>query len=300
MLHLSQHILLPRPPHLRHRILQHCRCSLRIASLWSHRLAHTRTIRVGVMFRRTQRDDIHIRPPRVRCRQRGLPSLSVRKHRSRKEPQGNPLTQHELYTREEQDTKEVSSLVCRRRCRLLLHSHLSHGTQRHPYSDLHCRRLFRHPRHVLRRSRVRLLLPNRTRPHHPTRPRTRSRTPIQNMDHHTHNLLLCQPLPAKQSRIRRAITDIARRSLHGSRLGDLVRMGRKTKREGTEQIPYAGRRQREGRLEVLAALETMKWEPTVVLYSKRHGCIKLRSNEEMTSTCTSSVVLSSSSPLCVS
>ena len=113
------------------------------------------------------------------------------------------------------------------------------------------------------------------------------------MDHHTHHLLLRQSLFAEQGRIRRAIADFTRCSLHGSRSSDLVRVGGATKRERAEQIPYARRRKREGGLEVLATLEKMKGESTVVLYTKRHGCIKLRSNEEMITMCTCSSLLMS-------
>jgi hypothetical protein len=85
LLHPSQHILFPRTPHLRHRVVQHRRRSLWITSVWSHRLTHTRIVCLGIMFRCTERDNIHIWPPCLRCWQRRLSPISIREHWTGKE-----------------------------------------------------------------------------------------------------------------------------------------------------------------------------------------------------------------------
>lgn len=173
-----QRLLLPRPSDFRHRILQHCRSSFRIPSLRPRRLAHPRSLRIWIMFRCSQRHNIHIRSSRLCSRQRRLSPCHVRQYWTWEVPSRNPFTYSQLTTTQEQDPEETCLMVCRCRGGLLLHSNLCHGAQCRPHSSIHPHRLLRHPCNILWRSRIHLLLSDCPRPNHSPCQRARSRTSV--------------------------------------------------------------------------------------------------------------------------
>lgn len=257
LLHPRQHILLPRAAHAHHRVLQHRRRGLRQPSLRPHWRAHSRPLRLGILLRRTQCNNLYIRAPGLCSRQRRLPAIPLRNDWTGQSAPGYSveLCKH----REQQGSTENGDVVRRPGCGILFHAHLRDATQRRTHIRLRSDRQLRHARHILRRRGVHILLPDRAGPHHPTRTGTGSRAPIQDMDHDTHYILLRELVSAEPGGIRRARADTSCSRVHGSRTSNLVRMGRAEEREREAKIQkHGGRRRREARqLDVLEEVDRL-------------------------------------------